>query len=116
MPHAKDSATTRHELRSTLGASTVATSLLASNIISLMAWFSNHASILWLITFPRTFRGEAGTPYIGILLFLSLPGCFSPVCYSFQSDRLAQPGNDARLETRGPFLPRGGELRRLAIS
>lgn len=50
---------------------------LASNILSLIGVaLVTTAGILWLLTLPAFYRGEASTPYIGILLFLILPGVF----------------------------------------
>jgi len=89
---------------------------LASNIISLIGVvLVTTASILWVLTFPAYWRGEAGTPYIGIVLFLILPGVFLsgllliPIGIAWHTWKRRKAGD------RGPFLPRGGELRRLAI-
>ena len=50
-------------------------SYLASNLISLIGVVMvTTAGILWLLTLPAFWKGEASTPYIGILLFLILPG------------------------------------------
>jgi hypothetical protein len=73
------------------------------------------SGILWLLTLPAFWKGEAGTPYIGILLFLLLPGVFLlglvliPVGIALHTWKRRQAGD------RGPFIPRGHELRRLAI-
>ena len=73
------------------------------------------AGILWLLTFPAYWRGEAGTPYIGILLFLMLPAVFVigllliPLGIAIHTWRRRRAGD------LGPILPRGNELRRLAI-
>ena len=89
---------------------------LASNIMSLVGVILvTTASILWLLTFPAYWKGEASTPYIGILLFLLLPGVFLlglaliPVGIALHTWKRRKRGD------RGPFLPQGGELRRLAI-
>src|SRR5579864_1033154 len=87
---------------------------LASNITSLVGVvLVTTASILWLLTFPAYWRGEAGTPYIGIILFLILPGVFLlgllliPLGIALHNWKRHKSGD------RGPFLPRGGELRKL---
>jgi Cytochrome c7 and related cytochrome c len=89
---------------------------LASNIISLIGVvLVTTASILWLLTFPAYWKGEASTPYIGIILFLLLPGVFLfgllliPVGIGLHTWKRRKAGD------RGPFLPQSGELRRLAI-
>jgi NapC/NirT cytochrome c family protein len=91
-------------------------SYLASNLISLIGVVMvTSAGILWLLTLPAFWRGEASTPYIGILLFLILPGVFLlgllliPAGIGFETWKRRKAGNP------GPFIPRGGELRRLAI-
>jgi len=76
---------------------------------------ATSAGILWLITLPAFWKGEASTPYIGILLFLILPGVLLagliliPVGIALQTWKRRKAGD------RGPFVPRGFELRRLAI-
>jgi hypothetical protein len=89
---------------------------LASNIISLIGVvLVTTAGILWLLTLPAYWRGEAGSPYIGILLFLILPGVFLigllliPIGIALHTWKRHKSGD------RGPFLPQGGELRKLAI-
>ena len=89
---------------------------LASNIISLIGVvLVTTAAILWLITLPAYWSGTASTPYIGILLFLILPGVFVcgllliPIGIALQTWRRRKKGD------YGPFLPQGGELRKLAI-
>jgi hypothetical protein len=89
---------------------------LASNIVSLIGVvLVTTASILWLLTFPAYWHGEASTPYIGILLFLALPSVFLlgllliPIGIALNTWKRRKAGD------RGPFLPRGGELRKLAI-
>jgi len=89
---------------------------LASNLISLIGVvLVTTASILWLLTFPAYWKGEAGTPYIGIVLFLLLPGVFLiglvliPAGIAWNTWKRRKSGD------QGPFLPQGGELRKLAI-
>lgn len=89
---------------------------LASNIISLIGVvLVTTAGILWLLTFPAFWKGETGTPYIGILLFLILPGVFLvgllliPLGIALHTWKRRKAGD------RGPYLPGGGELQRLAI-
>jgi len=89
---------------------------LASNVISLIGVvLVTTAGILWLITLPAYWRGEASTPYIGILLFLVLPGVFAlglvliPVGIAYFTWKRRKAGDT------GPFVPQGGEMRRLAI-
>jgi len=89
---------------------------LASNVISLIGVaLVTTAGILWLLALPAFWRGEASTPYIGILLFLVLPGIFLvglvlvPAGIAWHAWRRRKAGD------RGPFVPQGFELRRLAI-
>jgi hypothetical protein len=50
---------------------------LSSNWISLAGVILvTTATIFWLFLLPVTLRGEAGSPYIGILVFMVLPGPF----------------------------------------
>ena len=89
---------------------------LASNILSLIGVvLVTTAGILWLLALPAFWRGEAGSPYLGILLFLILPGVFIaglvliPVGIALHTRKRRKAGD------RGPFMPQGGELRRLGI-
>jgi hypothetical protein len=89
---------------------------LASNVISLIGVvLVTTASILWMLTLPAFWRGDAGGPYIGILLFLILPGVFGaglaliPIGILFHIRKRRKAGDT------GPILPQGGELRRLAV-
>src|SRR5271166_2021944 len=89
---------------------------LASNIISLIGVvLVTTAGILWLLALPAYWRGEAGSPYIGILLFLILPGVFIlglvliPIGIVLQTRKRRKSGD------LGPFLPQGSDLRRLGI-
>ncbi len=89
---------------------------LASNIISLLGVvLVTTAGILWLLTLPAYWRGEAGTPYIGILLFLILPGVFLAGLVLIPAGIAWHTWKRRKAGDRGPFLPQGGELRRLAI-
>jgi NapC/NirT cytochrome c family, N-terminal region len=73
------------------------------------------SGILWLLTLPAYWRGEVSSPYIGILLFIGLPSVFVagliliPGGIAFAAWKRRKAGDS------GPFVPRGGELRRLAI-
>ena len=50
---------------------------LSSNWISLAGVILvTTATIFWLFLLPVTLRGEAGSPYIGILVFMVLPAPF----------------------------------------
>ena len=89
---------------------------LASNVISLIGVvLVTTAGILWLLTIPAFWRGDAGGPYIGILLFLILPGVFAaglvliPLGIALHIRKRRKAGDT------GPILPQGGELRRLAV-
>ena len=89
---------------------------LASNVISLIGVILvTTAGILWLLALPSYWRGETSTPYIGILLFLVLPGVFVlglaliPLGIALDTWKRRKAGDF------GPFVPRGGELRRLGI-
>src|SRR5690242_16399034 len=89
---------------------------LASNIISLIGVvLVTTAGILWLLTLPAFWRGEAGTPYIGILLFLLLPGVFLLGLLLIPAGIALHTWKRRKAGDQGPFLPRGGELRRLAM-
>ena len=89
---------------------------LASNIISLIGVILvTSAGVLWLLTFPSYWRGEASSPYIGILLFLMLPGVFVTGLLLIPVGIAIHTWKRRRAGDRGPFLPRGGELRRLGI-
>jgi hypothetical protein len=89
-------------------------SYLASNILSLIGVvLVTTAGILWLLALPAFWRGETGSPYIGILLFLILPAVFIaglvliPLGIALHTRKRRKAGD------RGPFLPQAGELRRL---
>jgi hypothetical protein len=89
---------------------------LASNIISLIGVaLVTTATILWLLTFPAYWTGEASTPYIGILLFLILPGIFLFGLLLIPAGIALYTWKRRKAGDKGPFLPRGNELRRLAI-
>src|SRR5579871_3681172 len=88
---------------------------LASNLISLLGVVMvTSATVLWLITFPIFFKGETSSPYIGIILFFALPSIFFgglaliPVGIFFHIRKVRRSGQ------RGPLVPQGNELRRLA--
>jgi hypothetical protein len=50
---------------------------LANNWISLLGVvIVTTASVFWLFLLPTTFKGEASTPYIGILSYMGLPAVF----------------------------------------
>src|SRR5260370_37380023 len=89
---------------------------IASNMISLIGVvLVTSAGILWLLAFPSYWRGEAGNPYIGILLFLVLPAVFVaglgliPVGIALHTRKRRKAGDT------GPFFPRAGELRKLGM-
>jgi len=89
---------------------------LASNVISLIGVILvTTAGILWLITLPSYWRGETSTPYIGILLFLVLPGVFISGLVLIPAGIAVATWKRRKAGDNGPFVPRGGELRRLAI-
>lgn len=89
---------------------------LASNVISLIGVILvTTAGILWLLAFPSYWRGEATTPYIGILLFLVLPGVFVSGLVLIPSGIALAAWKRRKTGDFGPFIPQGGELRRLGI-
>jgi hypothetical protein len=89
---------------------------LASNIISLIGVvLVTTSGILWLLTLPAFWRGEAGTPYIGILLFLVLPGVFILGLILIPAGIALHTWKRRKAGDHGPFVPRGGELRKLAL-
>jgi nitrate/TMAO reductase-like tetraheme cytochrome c subunit len=89
---------------------------LGSNTISLAGVVCvTTAGILWLILLPSWWRGELSNPYLGILANLLLPVllllglALIPLgIWLYTRKRRAAPDS-------GPLLPRGGELRKLAI-
>ena len=89
---------------------------LASNVISLIGVvLVTTSGILWLLALPAFWKGETSNPYIGILLFLILPSVFLlglvliPLGIALYTRKRRKAGDS------GPFVPRGNELRRLAI-
>ncbi|HEX6894131.1 MAG TPA: NapC/NirT family cytochrome c [Bryobacteraceae bacterium] len=89
---------------------------LASNIISLIGVvLVTTAGILWLLTLPAFWRGEASTPYIGILLFLILPGVFLIGLLLIPAGIAVHNWKRRKGGDTGPLVPKGMELRRLAI-
>ncbi len=76
---------------------------------------ATSAGILWLITLPAFWKGEASTPYIGILLFLILPGVLLAGLILIPAGIALQTWKRRKAGDQGPFVPRGFELRRLAI-
>src|SRR5690348_8498500 len=89
---------------------------LASNIISLIGVvLVTTAAILWLLTLPAFWRGEASTPYIGILLFLILPGVFLTGLLLIPAGIALHNWKRRKGGDTGPLVPKGMELRRLAI-
>ncbi|HYL36654.1 MAG TPA: NapC/NirT family cytochrome c [Bryobacteraceae bacterium] len=89
---------------------------LASNLISLIGVvLVTTSGILWLLTLPAFWKGEAGSPYIGILLFLILPGVFLLGLILIPAGIALHTWKRRRAGDRGPFVPQGGELRKLAM-
>jgi len=89
---------------------------LASNVISLVGVvIVTTATILWLLTLPAFVRGEAPTPYLGILLFLILPGIFLLGLLLIPVGIVLNDRKRRKAGETGPLLPRGGELRRLGL-
>lgn len=89
---------------------------LGSNAISLIGVICvTTAGMLWLILLPSWWRDELSNPYLGILANLALPAllilglALIPLGIWLYS-RKRRASGDA-----GPLLPRGNELRRLAI-
>jgi nitrate/TMAO reductase-like tetraheme cytochrome c subunit len=89
---------------------------LGSNAISLTGVvFVTTAGILWLILLPSWWRDELSNPYLGILANLFLPVLLLaglvliPLGIWLYSKKRRAAGE------RGPLLPRGNELRKLAI-
>lgn len=89
---------------------------LGSNVISLIGVvLVTTAGILWLLTLPAFWRGETGSPYIGILLFLILPAVFVagliliPIGIALHVWKRRKAGDTQ------PIIPPGADLRRLAI-
>ena len=88
---------------------------LASNLISLLGVvLVTTAGILWLMTFPVYWRGEASSPYIGILLFLLLPGVFGAGLALIPLGIFLHVRKRRKAGDTGPLLPQGADFRRLA--
>jgi nitrate/TMAO reductase-like tetraheme cytochrome c subunit len=93
---------------------------LSNNWISLLGVIVvTSAAILWLFWLPTTWRGEAGNPYTGIVIYLLLPGIFFSGLILIPLDILWE----RRRERASGLLPssfppltfRNPELRRLAV-
>ena len=89
---------------------------LGSNLISLIGVvLVTTGGILWLLLLPSWWRGELSNPYLGILANTLLPVLFFggltliPIGIWLRIRKWHSAGES------GPLLPRGGELRRLAI-
>ena len=80
---------------------------LASNIISLIGVILvTTAGILWLLTLPAYWKGEGSTPYIGILLFLILPGVFIFGLLLIPAGIALETWKRRKASDTGPFSPR----------
>ena len=89
---------------------------LASNLVSLFGVvLVTSATILWLLALPAFWRGDVGSPYLGILLFLALPAVFIAGLVLIPAGILLETRKRRKAGDQGPFLPRGGDLRRLAM-
>jgi hypothetical protein len=88
---------------------------LGGNVISLIGVvLVTTAGVLWLFLLPSYWNPHFGSPYMGILQYLALPGVFfsglvlMPAGVWIHNYRRRQAGQ------KGPELPQGNELRRLA--
>ena len=89
---------------------------LGSNAISLAGVVCvTTAGLLWLILLPSWWRGDVSNPYLGLLANLLLPvllllglGLIPLGIFLYNRKRHARGDG-------GPLIPRGGELRKLAI-
>jgi hypothetical protein len=89
---------------------------LASNILSLIGvGLVTTAGVLWLLALPAYWRGDTSSPYLGILLFLALPGVFVAGLALIPIGIFLYVRKRRRAGDNGPYLPQGGELRRLGI-
>ena len=89
---------------------------LASNLTSLIGVvLVTTAGILWLMLMPSMWRGESANPYLGIPLFMLLPAVFIAGLALIPIGILLERRRRRKAGETGPLLPRGGELRRLAI-
>jgi len=88
---------------------------LASNLISLLGVvLVTTAGILWLMAFPIYWRGEASSPYVGILVFLLLPGLFGAGLALIPLGIFLYVRKRRKAGDTGPILPQGADFRRLA--
>jgi hypothetical protein len=89
---------------------------LASNVLSLIGVvLVTTAGVLWLLALPAYWNGDASSPYIGILLFLALPAVFIGGLALIPVGIMLHTRKRRRCGDQGPWLPRGGELRKLGI-
>src|SRR5689334_7119875 len=89
---------------------------LASNLTSLIGVvLVTTAGILWMMLLPSLWRGESGNTYLGIPIFMLLPTMFIAGLALIPIGILLERRKRRKAGETGPFLPRGGELRRLAI-
>jgi NapC/NirT cytochrome c family, N-terminal region len=89
---------------------------LGSNLISLIGVvLVTTAGILWLLLLPSLWNEQISNPYLGILQFLALPVVFFAGLVIIPIGILLHTRKRKNAGDTGPFLPRGGELRRLAL-
>jgi hypothetical protein len=89
---------------------------LASNLTSLIGVvLITTAGVLWVLLLPSWWRGENLNPYIGILSNMALPLLFLAGLALIPLGIWLYHRKRRKLGDAGPFLPQGGELRRLAI-
>jgi len=92
---------------------------LSNNWISLIGVILvTTATIFWLFLLPTTLRGETASPYIGILVFLVLPGPFFAGLFLIPFGMWLKRKRTRRASVYPPEFPplnwRNLELRRLA--
>lgn len=75
--------------------------------------------VLWLVLLPSFLRGDAGHPYLGILMFLGLPGVFFGGLILIPLGMLMERRRRRRRGEPPPTLPvlewRSPEIRRLVV-
>ena len=89
---------------------------LGSNLISLAGVvLVTTAGILWLLLLPSWWRDEMSNPYLGILANTLLPVLFFGGLILIPAGIWRDAKKRHKAGETGPRIPRGGELRKLAI-
>src|SRR5437763_15639465 len=88
---------------------------LGSNLVSLIGVvLVTTAGILWLLLLPSLWNEQISNPYLGLLQYLALPAVFFLGLLLIPLGILLYTRKRKKAGETDPFLPRGGELRRVA--